>query len=132
MLLKRFKVDYIQFVDIPIERLVRIYNSVDCLVFPSLIEGFGLPIIEAQACHCPVITSNLSSMPEVAGNGAIFVNPFSIDEIKEAIIKIIKDRNLKKRLIKNGVKNINRFKWKDTAQQYYEIYKKICNSVISH
>lgn len=124
-LLDEFGIDYLQFVNVSDRELSKIYNSVDCLVFPSLIEGFGLPIIEAQKCECPVITSNISSMPEIAGNGAILVNPYSVNEIKGAIKKILADKNLKNSLIKNGLENINRFKWEKICKEYYGIYQEI-------
>jgi len=124
-LVDKMGIDCVQFLNISLENVIKIYNFVDCLVYPSLIEGFGLPIIEAQACGCPVITSNVSSMPEIAGKGALFVNPRSSDEIREAILSVLRCKKLKNQLVKDGLKNINRFKWEDTAQKYYDIYKKI-------
>ena len=116
-------IDFSQIEDISEEMLVKIYNSVDCLVFPSLIEGFGLPIIEAQKCGCPVITSNIGALAETAGKGAILIDPKSIKEIREAIGKILKNKKLKLTITKKGLENINRFKWNQIANKYYELYQ---------
>lgn len=87
------------------EELIALYNTADICLYPSLYEGFGLPILEAQACGCPVITSNISCMPEVAGKGAILVNPYNVKKIADAIEKLIFDKKLKNKIIKNGKKN---------------------------
>jgi glycosyltransferase involved in cell wall biosynthesis len=97
-----------------------IYNLADLLLFPSLYEGFGLPILEAQACGCPVLTSNVTSCPEVAGDGAHIVDPYSVDEIRDGILKIIKDNNYKEQLIKKGFENIKRFSWEKSARKILE------------
>lgn len=126
-LLDKENIEYIHFENIPKEKLVKIYNSVDCLVYPSLLEGFGIPILEAQKCGCPVITSNVSSMPEIAGNGALLVNPHSIEEIRKAIVLILGNSSVKGSLVKNGLENIKRFKWQHIAQKYHELYQEISN-----
>ena len=87
----------------------------------SLYEGFGVPIIEAQACHIPVITSNISSMPEAAGNSAIFVNPYEIKEIEEAIITLFHDQLLRERLIHNGYSNALKYTWEKSAKELHDI-----------
>lgn len=97
-----------------------LYQGAIALTFPSLFEGFGLPILEAQACGCPVITSNLSSMPEVAGQGAILVDPYNINEIANAMIEVI-DKNVRARLIKNGLENVKRFSWEKCARETLEV-----------
>jgi glycosyltransferase involved in cell wall biosynthesis len=101
--------------------LPKIYNLADLLLFPSLYEGFGLPILEAQACGCPVLTSNVTSCPEVAGDGAHIVDPYSVDEIRDGILKIIKDNNYKEQLIKKGFENIKRFSWEKSARKILEL-----------
>ena len=96
--------------------LLALYSGAIALTFPSLFEGFGLPILEAQACSCPVITSNISSMPEVAGKGAILVDPYSIDDIVKGIKRLmINDERL--RIIKLGFENIKRFSWEKCAME---------------
>ncbi|MFA5993198.1 MAG: glycosyltransferase family 1 protein [Candidatus Pacearchaeota archaeon] len=112
---------------VPKEDLVSLYNLAKVYVYPSLYEGFGLPILEAQACGCPVITSNISSMPEVSGNGAILVDPYDVDEIARSMERIIRDKKLRNSLIKEGYKNVKRFSWdkcaKETMKVYEEVYK---------
>jgi len=99
------------------EELIALYNLADLFVFPSLYEGFGLPILEAQACGTPVLTSNVTSCPEVAGNSAHLVDPYSIDDIKNGMLKIIKNKDYKEKLIKSGFENIKRFSWEKTVKK---------------
>lgn len=101
------------------DELGSLYKSAECLVYPSISEGFGLPILQAMAVNVPVVTSNVSSMPEVSGDAAILVNPKSVDEIKEGIKQALKN---KKTLIEKGRKNIRRFNWETTAKKHLEIY----------
>lgn len=102
---------------IPDKDLAPLYSGAEVFVYPSLYEGFGMPIVEAQACGCPVITSNISSMPEAAGKGAILINPQKTAEIAQALQKIITNETLRKKLIKEGTKNAARFSWEKTAQK---------------
>ncbi len=104
------------------EELVIMYNLADCYLYPSLYEGFGLPILEAQACGCPVITSNVSSCPEVAGEGALYVNPRDIDDMASAMMHIVNDTKLKKSLIAAGLKNCRRFTWEKTARGILDVF----------
>lgn len=99
------------------EELIHLYNSAELYLYPSLYEGFGLPILEAQACGCPVITSNLTSMPEVAGEGAILVDPYNTKQIEKAIVDILSNKELKNELINKGFNNIKRFSWKKTTDK---------------
>lgn len=112
---------------LPEEELVVLYNLADCYLYPSLYEGFGLPILEAQACGCPVITSDRTSCPEVAGEGAVIVNPDSVEELSQGILKIVSDRNFRKELINRGFENIKRFSWKKAAREHIELF----NSIVS-
>ncbi len=105
------------------EDLVRIMNIAELLLFPSFYEGFGLPILEAQSCGLPVITSNNSSLPEVSGDGAILVDPYNLEEITNSIKILLKDKDLKQKLINAGLENAKRFSWDKTAQQTLEVYK---------
>ncbi len=102
------------------EDLRRLYSAALCLVYPSLYEGFGLPVLEAFACSCPVVTSNTSSLPEVAGKAAIMVDPFSVDSIAEGIKKAIARR---KGLIKAGTKRLSYFSWRKTAEATLDVYR---------
>ncbi|QNF34655.1 glycosyltransferase family 4 protein [Adhaeribacter swui] len=98
----------------------QLYGSALGLVFPSIFEGFGLPIIEAQKCHCPVITSNTSSMPEVAGNSALLVNPLLPDEIGEALMQLYHYPDKREALIRLGQQNCQRYSWSHSAQLVYQ------------
>lgn len=105
--------------------LIQLYKNADVLLFPSLYEGFGLPILEAQAYQCAVITSDISPLKEVAGNGAVLVNPFAVDEIANAIVKLLENDKLKKELIQNGLQNVKKYEPKLIAQCYLDLYQKI-------
>jgi glycosyltransferase involved in cell wall biosynthesis len=96
--------------------LFPIYNMAECLIFPSLYEGFGLPPLEAMICGCPVIASNSSSIPEACGNAALYFDPFKVDELVEKMKLIINDKNLRSELINNGFTNVERFSWKRFAE----------------
>ena len=85
------------------------------LVYPSLYEGFGLPILEAMACGCPVICSNVSSMPEVAGDAAWLVNPEDACDIATAIDSVVADSDIRRSLIRKGFKRSAEFSWPQTA-----------------
>lgn len=94
-----------------------------CICYPSLIEGFGGPVLEGFAAEVPVITSNTSSLPEIAGGASYLVNPEKEEEIVEAIIKLVKDDSLRKNLIKKGKERLRDFSWEKTAEKTIEIYR---------
>ena len=94
------------------------------LLYVSYFEGFGIPILEAMSAGIPVITSNVTSMPEVAGDAALFVDPFSIDSIKEAMLAIERDRTLREKLIELGNIRRQKFSWDDTANRVWESIEK--------
>jgi alpha-1,3-rhamnosyl/mannosyltransferase len=93
------------------------------LVFASLYEGFGLPILEAFASKCPVITSNCTAMPEVSADAALLVNPSNVDSIRNALISLIQDQNLAEQLKKCGMSKVVEFSWEKTAQNTIKIYQ---------
>lgn len=105
--------------------LVGLYNGAIGLTYPSLFEGFGLPIIEAFACGCPVITSDTSSMPEITGNGAVLVDPYNIEAIKKAMLKLSSDDIFRSSLINKGSVRYSKFDWRITAKQTIDILTKI-------
>ena len=109
------------FVDL--RELVAMINLAKVTLLTSFYEGFGLPILESQACGTPVITSNTSSMPEVAGKGAILVDPENVQSIVKAIETIYWDKGEQEKLVKNGFENLKRFSWRKTAEATVEIYK---------
>lgn len=101
------------------------YLESDMLYFASTYEGFGVPILEAQSTGKPVLTSSLEPMPEVAGDGAHYVDPYSIDEIRAGILRIMEDEEYRRKLVVAGRKNIKRFDPEKIAGQYYRLYKEI-------
>ncbi len=98
-----------------------LYNLAELFVFPSYYEGFGLPVLEAQACGTPVIAGLNSSFSEIAGDSAFLVNVDNITEINQAILQILNENELKDELIIKGLKNVKRFSWKKTALQTLKI-----------
>jgi len=125
--LKRHKIDYIIRNGLSNAEMQVLYSQIDLLAFVSTYEGFGLPIIEAQAIGRPVLTSNLASMPEVAGEGAHFVDPYSIEDIRKGLNELISDAVLRNKLIEKGRENIKRFDPKKIAAQYQELYDQVAN-----
>ncbi|MCW5314781.1 glycosyltransferase [Nostoc sp. KVJ3] len=112
----------VKFLDyVPYGELPTIINQAIALVFPSLWEGFGLPVLEAMACGTPVITSNLSSLPEVAGDAAILINPYNTGEITEAMQAIATDSGLRSRLSSQGIAHSQQFSWEKTGKATSEV-----------
>jgi glycosyltransferase involved in cell wall biosynthesis len=105
--------------------LPAIYCRSKVFLYPSLRESFGIPILEAMACATPVITSNTSSMPEVAGNAAILIDPFKPEEITAAMIRLINDKTLSNELKIKGLAQAAKFSWKNMAEQVLQIYHEI-------
>ncbi len=124
-LLNKHKINYVNSVNISNEELKEKYIQSDLLAFVSTHEGFGMPIVEAQLVGRPVITSNLLSMPEIAGDGARIVDPYNVEEIKNGILKIINDDNFRKTLVKNGLENAKRFDVKIISNQYADLYREV-------
>jgi len=110
---------------IPESDMVAIHASALALVYPSLYEGFGLPILKAMAVGTPVITSSTSSMAEIAKDKAILVDPTSITEIKTAIQKIYQDKNLRQKLNRSGISYSKKFSWTKTAKSTLKVYEKL-------
>ena len=107
------------------EDKIPIYKLAQIFAFPSLYEGFGMPVLEAMAAGVPVITSNVSSLPEVAGDAAILVNPLNEDEIFEAYKKILSDKKLQLEMIEKGLEQAKKFEWKESAKVLEQIYEKM-------
>jgi glycosyltransferase involved in cell wall biosynthesis len=103
--------------------VVRQYQLADILCFASTYEGFGMPILEAQATGRVVVTSDCCSMPEVAGKGAMLANPFIVASIRNAIVEVINNNTLRNTLIEEGLKNIQRFRGEQIALQFKELYE---------
>lgn len=128
-LLKRHHIEYSNGINLTHEEIVTEYRNADVINFPSLFEGFGMPIIEGQATGRIVITSNLSPMKEVAGNGAILINPYSAEDIRNAYLSVIQNESIREQLINEGLKNIENYKVRKVVQQYTDLYKEIYENI---
>lgn len=110
------------------EELPLLYAAAKVLLYPSFYEGFGLPILEAMAVGTPVITSNVSSMPEVGGKAAEYVNPESVIDIENKLRTVFNDEEKRKKMIKEGFEQTKKFSWEKCAKQTSAIYKKLVNN----
>jgi glycosyltransferase involved in cell wall biosynthesis len=110
----------------PIEDIVRLYSHADLFVFPSLYEGFGMPVIEAMACGAPVVTSDRTSLPEVAGDAALLVNPEDDEALAGAMTRIHRDASLRESLRAKGFERARQFTWERAARQTIEVYREVC------
>ncbi|MDR9401945.1 MAG: glycosyltransferase family 1 protein [Halothece sp. Uz-M2-17] len=116
--------DRVRFLDyIPYDHLPDLIRGATALVFPSLWEGFGLPVLEAMGCGTPVITSNCASLPEVAGDAAILIDPTNTDEMTNAMTTIAKNSHLRSELRKQGLKRASQFSWEKTGQATVEVLR---------
>lgn len=102
--------------------LIAIYQMATCFIFPSLYEGFGLPVVEAMLARCPVITTTSSSLPEVAGDAALLVDPLNIGEMARSMQRVLQDRALRQRMIADGRVQSARFSWEETARIFRDTY----------
>ncbi len=105
------------------EELLHIFSKAQALVYPSIYEGFGLPILEAFGLNVPVVTSNCSSMAEIAGKAAVLVNPKSIKSIENGLKEILVNQDKQKEIVKKGEQRLKDFSWEKTAEQTLEVYK---------
>lgn len=110
---------------VPIEDLVIYYSNAQCFILPSFYEGFGLTVLEAMACGCPVIISDLTSLPEIAGNATLKINPFSLEDLTNAIKLVLTDEKLKEELSKKGIERASQFSWEKTAEKTLRVYQEV-------
>lgn len=110
---------------VPTEDLVALYNAAEVFVFPSLYEGFGLPVLEAMQCGCPVVTTKEGSLKEVAGEAAFFVDPYDVQSIANGIGEVFYTKKLQEKLSHQGVEQTKKFSWKKTAAETIALYKKV-------
>ncbi len=110
---------------IPDEDLPALYNGADLFCFPSLYEGFGLPVLEAMACGTPVVTANSSSLPEVAGEAALLVDPYNVTELAAAMRRVLEDPALAEDLRQKGLERVKQFTWEKTARETIAVYEKV-------
>ena len=107
------------------EELPYLYKGAGLFVYPSLYEGFGLPPLEAMASGTPVVTSNTSSLPEVAGDAALMVSPIDVDGLAGAMFRVLSDENLRKELIEKGLERASKFSWEETAARTVQAYNEV-------
>ncbi|HQQ21017.1 MAG TPA: glycosyltransferase family 1 protein, partial [Bacteroidales bacterium] len=124
----KFKDDVIFLGRKPIDELIMITGSATAMVYTSLFEGFGIPIVEAFQAGTPLITSNVTSMPEIAGDAALIVDPYQVQEIANTMIKITKEPELVKELIEKGKKRATLFSWDLTAERVWRSIEKVLYS----
>lgn len=126
-LLRKFKIEYDNFTNLSMAEIVSKYEECDLVLFASTYEGFGMPIVEANAVGRPVITSDAWSMPEVADDAALLVDPESVESIREAVQRIVAEAALRDQLIEAGFKNAERFKPETIAGEFVKIYREIAD-----
>lgn len=118
--------DRVKFLDfVPDEELVMLYKNALCFAWPSLYEGFGLPILEAMKLGCPVITSNVSSMPEAGGDASLYVDPEDTEDIAEKLDKVLSDPKLRSEMIEKGKKQVQKFSWEKTAKETLAVLEEV-------
>jgi len=127
-LIGQFEIDVENHMNLGAQELLQQYIVSDMVLFASTFEGFGMPIVEAQRIGRSVVTSNISSMPEVAGAGACLVDPLSVASIREGILKVIQDTRFRERIIADGFVNSQRFDPNEIAGQYLKIYQSLAVS----
>jgi glycosyltransferase involved in cell wall biosynthesis len=116
--------DEVIFADyVPEEALPGLYNAADLFVFPSRYEGFGLPLLEAMACGCPVIASNTSSLPQVVGSAGIMLDPDDEGGFVDAICRVLEDRDLHEEMRRKGIEQAGKFSWEKTALETVAVYR---------
>ncbi|MFX1237851.1 MAG: glycosyltransferase family 4 protein [Promethearchaeota archaeon] len=113
------------------ENLIELYRNALLFVFPSFYEGFGLPPLEAMACGCPVVISNVASLPEVCGDAAYYVDPNNIESIAEGIYKVLTDEALRKSMIEKGLQRAKLLSWEKSAREHIKVFEEVVNSIHS-
>jgi glycosyltransferase involved in cell wall biosynthesis len=107
------------------EILAYLYKNARCFVFPTLYEGFGIPVLEAFACDCPAVISNTSSLPEVGGSAAVYFNPLNADNMLESVRKVVYNNELRQEMILKGREQLKKFSWEKTAEETASLYLEI-------
>ena len=107
------------------EMMNNLYSNAELFIYPSYYEGFGMPLLEAMSCACPVACSNTSCFPEIAHNAAVYFDPHSIDNMTETVFMVLSDNVLKEKMKKNGIEQVKLFSWKKCASAHLNVYSEI-------
>jgi len=110
---------------VPEKDLPMFYNACQVFAYPSLYEGFGLPPLEAMSCGAPVITSNLTSIPEVVGEAGLLIDPYEEDALRNALLTVLCDQKLQLELALKGIEKSKNYTWEKTATETLKVYKSI-------
>jgi glycosyltransferase involved in cell wall biosynthesis len=113
---------------VPIEVLRTFYDGAKIFVFPSLYEGFGLPPLEAMAHGTPVVTSNVSSLPEVVGNAAVLVHPENVFEIMRALHRVLMDQPLREKMKERSYRQVKKFSWEKSVRRIMDVYREVLSA----
>ena len=116
-------IEYID--DVSDEQLTKLYSNAKMLVFPSFYEGFGLPPLEAMSCGCPVVISNIPVLRELYENSALYINPYSVEDIKNTISNLLNDNNLSNSLVKRGLEQSKKYSWKKSGNQIIHLIEDV-------
>ncbi|HPZ10225.1 MAG TPA: glycosyltransferase family 1 protein [Candidatus Eremiobacteraeota bacterium] len=111
--------------EVPDNELPALYRGASLFVYPSLMEGFGIPPLEAMACGIPVIASNTSCFPEVLADGALLINPLDEEELSHSMVRVLTDKELSSELVSKGIKRASLFSWEDSARRTLEVYREL-------
>ncbi len=110
---------------VPDEELSLLYKEAEVFVFPSIYEGFGLPVLEAMSYGTPVVTSNVSSLPEIAGDAGILVDPYQSADICEGMLRVLSDRSKREEMIRLGDRQVRKFSWRKSAEETWQVYRDV-------
>lgn len=123
---KKYGANGVMFVDfVEDSKLPSLYKNAQCFVLPSLYEGFGLPVLEAMKNGCPVILSNVSSLPEAGGDAALYFDPLNVEDIAQTIDKVLSNPKLRSEMIKKGYEQVKKFSWEKTAKETLKVLEEI-------
>ena len=110
---------------VPQRFLPDLYRGASLFVYPSLYEGFGLPVIEAMACGVPVLASNATSLPEVVGDAGVLMNPYDVDEWREGMLELLDDKKMRDEMSEKGLERAKLFTWEKCAQVTLNVYNEV-------
>jgi glycosyltransferase involved in cell wall biosynthesis len=130
--LRESGVDYENHVAVPRLDLPELYRRADLVIFASIYEGFGLPIVEANAVGRPVVTSSVASMPEVGGDAACYVDPLDSTSIRAGVERVCRNTGYRRELIERGFRNVERFRTPLIAGQFADLYRRVYSDHRSH